>query len=60
MKPSVSNLNVLFCPCVVKKATELVDTKALNMSLQSQRGFCGIFVGIAQHQKEKLIYVPRT
>ena len=30
-KSSVSHLRVLFCPCVVRKATEHVDTKALNI-----------------------------
>ena len=30
-KPSVSHLCVLFCPCVVRKATAQVATKALNM-----------------------------
>ena len=30
-KPSVSNPFVLFCPCVVRKATAHVDTNALNM-----------------------------
>ena len=30
-KPSVSHLRVLFCPCVVRKATVHVETKALNM-----------------------------
>ena len=30
-KPSVSHLHVLFCPCVVQKATAHVDKKALNM-----------------------------
>ena len=30
-KPSVSHLRVLFCPCVVQKATANVDKKALNM-----------------------------
>ena len=30
-KPSVSHLRVLFCPCVVRKATAHVETKALNM-----------------------------
>ena len=28
---SVSHLRVFFCPCVVRKATEHVDKKALNM-----------------------------
>ena len=31
MKPSVSNLRVLLCPCLVQKATAHVDTKALSM-----------------------------
>ena len=35
-KPSVSHLRVLFCPCVVCKATSHVETKALNMRHQSQ------------------------
>ena len=30
-KNSVSQLRVLFCPCVVRKATAQVETKALNM-----------------------------
>ena len=30
-KPSVSHLRVLFCPCVVRKSTAHVGTKALNM-----------------------------
>ena len=59
-KPSVSNLCVLFFPWVVLKATAHVDTKVLNTSHQSQKGFCGIFVGIPQHQKWYLIYVPST
>ena len=49
-KPSVSHLRVLFCPCVVRKATAHVETKALNMRNQAQKGFCGIFVGIPEHQ----------
>ena len=50
-KPSISHLRVLFCPCVVRKATAHVGTKALNMRHQAQKAFCGIFVGIPQHQK---------
>ena len=38
-KSSVSNLRVLFCPCVVQKATAHVDTKVLNMHHQSQNVF---------------------
>ena len=48
-KPSVSHLRVLFCTCVVRKATAHVGTKALKILHQSQTGFCGIFVGIPQH-----------
>ena len=59
-KPSVSHLHVLFCPCVVCKATAHVDTKTLNMRHQAQKGFCGIFVGIPQHQKGYLVYIPST
>ena len=48
-KPSVSHLRVLFCPCVVRKATAHIETKTLNMHHQAQKGFRGIFVGILQH-----------
>ena len=34
--------------------------KALNMRSQAQRGFCGIFVVITQHQKGYILYVPST
>ena len=50
-KPSVSHLRVLFCPCVVWKATAHVGTEALNIHHQAQQHFRGIFVGIPQHQK---------
>ena len=59
-KPSVSHLRVLFCPCVVRQATAHVDTKTLNMRHQAQKGFRGIFLGIPQHQKGYLVYVPST
>ena len=59
-KPSVSHLRVLFCPCVVRKYTAHVGTKALNMCHQAKKGFHGIFVGIPQHQKGYLVYVPST
>ena len=58
--PSVSHLRALFCACVVRKATEHVGTKALNMHHQEQMGYCGIFVGIPQHQKGYLVYVSHT
>ena len=59
-KPSVPHLPVLFCPCVVRKATAQVDKKALNMHHQAQNVFRGILVGIPQHQKGYLVYVPIT
>ena len=52
-KPSVSHLHVLFFPCVVRKSTAHVETKTLNMCR-------GIFVGIPEHQKGYLVYVPST
>ena len=58
MKPSTSHLHVLFCPCVVKKSTPHVGTKALNMRHQAQKGFQCIFFGITQYQKGYLVYVP--
>ena len=53
-KPSVSHLHMLFFPFVVQKATAQVEKKALNMRYRSQKGFCGIFIGIPQHQKDIL------
>ena len=60
MKTSVSHLHVVFCPCVVRKATTHIDKKALNMRHQAKKGFHGILVGIPQHQKGYLLYVPST
>ena len=51
---------MLFFPCVVRKDTAHVGTKALNMRHQAQKGFCGIFVEIPQHQNGYLVYVPST
>ena len=59
-KYSVSHLRVLFFPCGVRKATAHVDTKTLNMRHQAQKWFRGIFVGIPEHQKGYLVYVPST
>ena len=59
-KPSVSHLHVLFCSCVVRKATAHVDTKTLNIFHQAQTGFRVIFVGITDRQKLYLVYVPST
>ena len=50
-KPLVSHSRVLFWACVVRKATAHVETKALNMCHQAQKGFRGILVGIQQHQE---------
>ena len=60
VKPSVSHLRVLFCPCDVWKSTAHVETKTLNMRHQAQKGFRGIFVGIPQHKKGYLVYVLST
>ena len=57
-EPSVSYLCMLFCPCVVWKATANVDKKALNMHHQTQEGFRGILIGIPEHQKGYLVYIP--
>ena len=57
-KPSISHLCVLFCSCFVKKSTAHIGKKVLNMRHQAQKDFCGIFVGIPQHQKGCLVYVP--
>ena len=54
-KPSVSHLRVLFCPCVVRKATSHIGEKALHMHHQAQKYFRGVFVGIPQHQKGYLM-----
>ena len=51
---------MLFCLCVVQKATEHVGTKALNMHNQAQKVFRGIFFGTPQNQKGYLVYVPHT
>ena len=59
-KLSVSHLRVLFCPCVVQKSTAHVETKTLNMRHQVQKWFRGIFVGIPEHQKGYLVYLPST
>ena len=59
-KPSVYHLRVLFCPCVVRKDTVHVETKALNIRHQAQKGFHVIFVGILENQKGYLVYVPST
>ena len=56
----MSHLRVLFCPCVVQKATAHVETKTLNMRHQAQKEFRGIFVGIPQYQKGYLVYLPST
>ena len=56
----MSHLHVLFCLCVVQKATANVETKTLNMHHQAQKVFRSIFVGIPQHQKGYLVYVHST
>ena len=36
---SVSHLRVLFCPCVIRKATSHFNKKAINMRQQAQKCF---------------------
>ena len=59
-KTSVSHLRMLFCPCVIRKYNAHVDQKALNMRHQAQKVFRVIFVGIPQHKKWYIVYVPGT
>ena len=59
-KPSVSHLQLLSCPYVVRNTTAHIGKKALNMRHQAQKGFCGIFVEIPQHQKWYILYVHGT
>ena len=49
---------MLLCPCVVRKATANVGTKALNLRYQALKGFHSIFIGIKHHQKGYIVYVP--
>ena len=37
-KPSVSHLDVLFCPCVVRKATAHVEKKSLSYCTRWDKG----------------------
>ena len=59
-KYSVSHLRVLFCLCVLQKATVHVETKTLNMHHQALKWFCSIFIRIPKHQKGYLMYIPST
>ena len=57
-RPLVSHLRVLYFPCVVQRATAHIGTKASNMCHKAQTRFCSIFVGITQHLKRYLVYIP--
>ena len=57
---SVPHLYVLFYLYVVWKATAHVGKKVLNIRHQAQKDFCGIFVGITQHQRGHLLYVTNA
>ena len=59
-KPLVSHLRVLFCLCVLQKDTACTGTKVLNIRHQAQKGFRGTFLGIQQHQKGYLLYIPHS
>ena len=45
--------------CAVLKATAHVGTKTLNKGHQAQKVFYSIFVGIPQHKKGYIVYVPK-
>ena len=45
-------------PYVVRKSTAHVGTKALNMSHQATKKFRSILIGIPQHEKQYLVYIP--
>ena len=57
-KPSVSHLRVLFCPCVVWKATAHVETKMLNMRHQAQKGFAASSLVFHSIKKDILCTYP--
>ena len=59
-KPLVSHLRVLFCPCVLRKATAHVDKKALNMRHQAQTGFLRYLCWNPTALKGYLVYIPNT
>ena len=54
-KPSESHLRVLFCPCVVRKATAHVDTKKFNMRHQAQIVFAASSL-LFQSIKKDILY----
>ena len=58
LEPPIWYLGVLFCRCVVVKATSHVGKNALNMRHQAQNCFSSIFVGIILHQKWYLVNIP--
>ena len=58
MKPSVSHLHVLFCPCVVRKATLHVETKTLNMRHKAQKGFAASSLVFQSIKKDILCTYP--
>ena len=51
-KHSILNLPVLFCPCVVQKATAYVGTKSLNMRHQAQIFFAVSLLKLHSIKKE--------
>jgi len=53
-KPRISHLRTFCCPVIVRKWT------ASNKSngKQTERGVCGIYIGLDMHQKGYVIYCP--
>ena len=58
-KPSVSNVRVLFCPCILQNSTAHVETKTLNICHQSPKQLC-YFRCNPTTSKGYLICVPST
>ena len=55
----VQNLQCLIYACYFVHVLYVNLRRTLNMRHQVQKGFRGIFVGIPEHQKGYLVYIPR-
>ena len=53
-KPLMSHLRVLFCPCVVRKATTHVETKTLTCVTKRKKGFAVSSLGFQSTKKDTL------
>ena len=59
-KPSLSNLWVLFCLCIVQKSTDHVRTTALKMRHQAQRGFWYLCWNSTASERVYFLRIPQT